>query len=504
MCRDVAAAVRDIIAVMVAGNVASADDRSAPLPRGLRFRHAAATSGFGALVTLGLTTATSLLVARGYGPAGYAVYVVASLLVFVGAVVAGFGLPLALARHIGGMRDSEALARLTTAAVLVGGASGLLVGALLAVSVRPIQHVFGLQVGALSAWVLPAVLVAAVLSDLSQSVFFGLLRPHTCLAITASGPAAMACYVLAARSAGLPLWGAIAVNTAVSGLVGVGLLAHHGLLRPRFHPSDIRIVSGGITSAAAYTAFTTFTGWADRFVVGVARGPQALGGYTSASLLVQGALRGPSQVGYLLIPAGRRSHVARSEAVAFEQGATDPLDARLLKVFALFAGATAVPLVTAAPELLRLVFGPGFEFAGSALQLLAPIAVVSSVSIPVVAALTASGQAARVPALLGGVLVPRFALLYLLTRWWGLRGTALGALGGEIVLAVAAIAVARRAGLTVPMRELSGSFALVGLVGAGGLALVGLGVPSLFAAALTTLPFILAGARHYLHVRSSA
>lgn len=462
-----------------------------------------ATSGTAALVTLALTAAASIIVARSYGPTGYAIFVFTGLVVLVGSLVAGAGLPLAVSRHVGALEAGDEVRRLVASTLKVGALAGACVGGVVSLALPIVEQWFGLEVGRGLAWALPCAVALAVVSDVGQCVYYGLLRPHASLVITATGPLATIGYVLIARAgAPLPLWGAIVTSQVVSGLVAVAALRRDRLLSRGAPLTAVSVLAGDMASAAAYTTFSTLGAWVDRFIVGTVLGPGALGGYTSATLLVQAALRGPLSVAYLLIPASRRSDdaadVGTNGQAAVVRDALDPL---LLTAFGIFAGATTAPLVIAAPEVLGLIFGSGFAFAATTLRILAPLAVVSALSVPLLAALTGSRRDTRVPAVIAAALVARILLILALTTWWGIEGAAAATVFAELVVLVLSVVVARRSGLLVRTGVLAAPAAMTGVAVAGGLLMVYLGLPPLLVAAAALLPFALMAARLQQRVR---
>jgi O-antigen/teichoic acid export membrane protein len=441
-------------------------------------RRAAALSAFEGISTLALSSLANLVLARAAGPTGYAVFVAANLFVFVSTVLAGAGLPLSLARRLGERSTEGAHATaVTTATTAVATAlSAFAVGIVVAVASPFVEHRLGLHISGWFTLALPLLIVLAVLSDVGQSAYYGLLRPSAAMAISATGPGMMLLYIVVGRlGSGAPAWGAVTVSYSVSGVLSLVLLGRSGLLSARPRMAELRELLREASSAITYTLFSTFTGSADRWVAGTTLGPNALGGYTSATLLVQATLRAPNYVGYLLVPATRRAAIE-------EPGGRDRVSASLLRTYAVFAGACTVVLMVAPAAILRFVFGPGFVFLGDSLRLMAPSILAAGVSIPALAAVTGSLEAQRLPRLLVLVLIPRVALLVLCTSLWGLAGTALATTSGEVLLAVGAVAVSRRTGSTTPYRVMLAPFGAAAVAVAVGLALTWLGMPEVAAA----------------------
>src|SRR6185503_11559250 len=187
----------------------------------------------------------------------------------------------------------------------------------------------------------PLVLLSAVISDCIQGIYFGLLRPRTVIGITVSGPAMALLYVLVRRSGvPLPIWGAVAALYLTSGLTAIGLMFRDRLLGPPVPLRELKPVFKDVAPVAAFTFFTVFSSWSDRWIVGTQLGSVAMGSYAAAIVVIQTALRIPTHVAYLLVPASSRAAWAIT-------GNSAKLNNATLGLFASFAALTTVILLLA-------------------------------------------------------------------------------------------------------------------------------------------------------------
>jgi O-antigen/teichoic acid export membrane protein len=209
-----------------------------------------------------------------------------------------------------------------------------------------------------------------------------------------------------------------------------------------------------------------------------------MGSYAAAIVVIQTALRIPTHVAYLLVPASSRAAWART-------GNSVSLNSAVLSMFASFAALMAVIILLASTNIVTFIFGAGFSLAGPVLLIMAPGLIASAISIPVMSVLTGSKKNRWVTYLLGLTLTPRILMLLFFTRRWHLQGTAVAMVLSESLLALCCVVVARKAGIQFQLRTLVRPY-LVGLLAYGsGLLMVWLEAPKLLAAAAAALIFVL-------------
>lgn len=471
-------------------------------------------TGFGSVATMALTTLAGVAVARGGGPRGYAVFVAANMLVFVSSVLFACSLPLALARHVarveeeaeqsraagnqaeGGAARREAVRRIASASLCLTSLVALASGAVIGLSLPRLEAHLQLVIGAGFAPAFPLVLLGAMVADCAIGVYLGLLRPRAVLAITASGPLLMLLYVLLRRVVPeLPLWGAVAASYGGSGIVAVVQLWRDRLLGGPLPPRAMRLVlrpvSRGMAPALAFTYFTIFSAWSDRWIVGTQLGAVPFGLYAAVAAIIQAALRVPTNIAIMLVPASAKVALhGAAQSARFNQAA--------VSAFGLFAALMIVVLLLAGPLIVRLLFGPGFAPAAPALLLMTPSLAAAAISIPLLSALTGASQsgasqsgAVRQPAFLWlGLTIPaRILLLLLLAPRWGLSGAACATALADALLAAVCVFVARRVGMPFPLGALARPAGIGLLAYAPGAALLALGVHPLVAAAVALAVF---------------
>jgi stage V sporulation protein B len=436
---------------------------------------------------MGLGLFGSIAIARNGGPAGYAHYVVANMLVFVPAVICSCGIPMALSRHVASEEEHgnhEALRRTITTVLLLLVGLALLTGASLGLNLGFFETRLDVRLGQGFALMLPLLLVSAAFADGVQGIYFGLLRPRRAIIISIAAPLATILYVLVRRTGTtLPIWGAVASFYLGSALVALYSVSSDRLLG---HPVGLKKVAPALRdlmSAAVSTLFMTFTVWSDRWIAGNYLASEALGSYAAAVVIIQAVLRVPKNMVVMLVPATAR--VATSSAVK-----NGSFNRAMISHFGLFAALITTVLMLAPGLITRTVFGYGFTFAAPALLWMTPSVLASAVSIPFISTLAGSARNRLVTYLLVFTLVPRIILLVVLTRRWSLLGTALATTLSDSLLALCCIALARVSGLSFPLLPLLRPFLLGAVAFAIGLCAMLVGVPQVPAVALALLVFV--------------
>jgi O-antigen/teichoic acid export membrane protein len=454
-----------------------------------RLASAVPITGLGSVLTLAISSLAGIAVARNAGPPGYAVFVAANMLVFAGSVLCSLGLPLALAKHVAveeevGRHEALRKANTTTLVLLLFLAACF--GIAVSYNLPSIEQHLHITFGSGFALAFPLVLLCAVTSDCVQGIYFGLLRPRTVIGITVSGPAMILVYMLLRRTEpALPIWGAVAALYVTSGLIAICLLGRDRLLGRPARFRELGQLFKDLVPAAAFTFFTIFSSWSDRWIVGAQLGAVAMGSYAAAIVVMQTALRIPTHVAWLLVPVSSRITLGGREK-------SRTLNSATLSMFASFAALMTVILLLASESIMKLLFGPGFAIAGPVLATMAIGILASAISIPFISVLTGSKRNRFVTYLLGLTIVPRILLLVFFTRRWGLQGSALAMVVSEGLLAVCCLLLASRVDIEFHLRPLIRPY-LTALMayGVGWFAIL-FGVPRLLAAAIAAVILVFA------------
>lgn len=440
------------------------------------------------MMTMGLNMLASIGLARNGGPQGYAVFVAANMLVFVMTTLCTFGLPVALAKHVAAEEEAnrhEALRRVCATTLCAALLLALAAGVSLSLNAMRLENYLNVDIGRGFAVALPLILLCAVLSDCAQGIYSGLLRPRPMIAISLLGPLAMVAYVLLRRIEilWLPIWGAVAASYVCSGLIACGLLWRDKLLAVPAALKEMRPIVKDLLPAAAFIFFTVFSAWSDRWVIGTQLGANAMGTYAAAVVVIQAALRMPTQIAWVLVPAATRAAAVGGA----EKSAS--LNRTMIGAFGLFAALVTVILMLAPATIVRFIFGGGFMLAAPALLMMAPSLLASAVTIPFISALTGSTRNRFVIYLLVLTTAPRLLLLIVFTRQWSVFGTALATVASDYLLAACCILLARKVGIEFPLQALVQPI-VIGLAAyAVGFCAVMLGAPPLFAVALALVIF---------------
>ncbi|MEP6912587.1 MAG: polysaccharide biosynthesis C-terminal domain-containing protein [bacterium] len=452
-----------------------------------RLASAVSLTGLGSVITLGLSGLVGVAVARNGGPSGYAVFVAANMIVFVTSVFCSVGMPLALGKYVAAHEETgrrETLIKTNTTALLLLLSVVLVTSLALSYNLPRLEQHLNLVIGPGFALAFPLIMVCAVISDAAQGIYFGLLRLGPVIAISVSGPAAVVVYIIVRRlETTLPIWGAVAVLYITCGLVAVSLLFRDRLLGRPGPIKELKKIIGDLIPVAAFTFFTVFSAWSDRWIVGTQLGAVAMGSYAAAVVVIQTALRIPTHVAYLLVPASSRAAWA-------SRGNSTKLNSTTLNMFASFAALMTLIILLASGSIVTVIFGPGFALAGPVLLIMAPGLIASAISIPIMSVLTGSKKNRWVTYLLGLTLVPRILMLMFFTRRWDLQGTAVAMVFSESLLALCCILVARKIGIPFELRKLMRPYLLALLAYGLGLLMVLLGLPKLVAAGAAAAVFV--------------
>ncbi|MDT4955060.1 MAG: Polysaccharide biosynthesis protein [Acidobacteriota bacterium] len=452
-----------------------------------RLASAISLTSIGSVMTLAISTLANIAIARNGGPTGYATFVAANMLIFVSGVLCSFGLPLALAKYVAAEEEEgrhENMRRCCMTAFALVLLVALISGLAISVNVPRLERYLNISIGPGFAIAFPLVLLCTVAADCISGIYYGLLRPRSVILITIAGQLAMIFYILA-RGTGviaLPIWGAVAASYICSGLTAGYKSWRDRLLSAPSSISEIRPILKEVPPTATFTFFTTFSAWSDRWIVGTQLGAVAMGSYAAAVVVTQAALRVPTQVAYLLVPASTKVAVGGAEQSA-------RFNRAILGVFGIFAALITVVIVLAPANIVRLIFGPEFTLAAPVLLIMAFSLLSSAISIPFISALTGSTRSRLVIFLLGVILLPRVLLLLFLTRGWSLLGAALATVLSDGLLALCCILLARRIGLNFSLRPLARPYLVGALAFTVGFAALLLNAPHLLAVALAVIVF---------------
>lgn len=474
-------------------------DSASPPRLSKRIKTAASITAVGSVLTMGLSTLCGIAVARSGGPAAYAVFVAANMILFVCGVLCQCGLVIPLSKHIAVAEESGHFGEVRhwcATVLLVLVLVALFVGAVTAWQMPRLENYLHVAMGPGYALLFPLLLALTVASYCSNGIYGGLLRPQRIMATTTAGPLAMLFYILARyvqlkQGAGgvLPIWGAVATSYGVSGLVALVQLRSDNLLGRPLPLGALRKLVKDVPLALSFDFFMVFSNWSDRWIIGAQLGAQSMGLYSAAAAIIQAALRIPTNIASLLVPAS--SKVAQA---GIEKSAR--FNAALVRAFGLFAMLMLVIILLAGADILRLLFGPGFLPAAPALALMTPCLIAAGITMPFLSAFT--GAAAEsdttrnrtIMLLLAATLAPRLLLLYFGTRSGGLHGTAAATALADLLLACCCVVAARRSGLVFPLRALGLPLALGVVSGSVGWMLLRVGMPSPLAAVIAAALFV--------------
>lgn len=451
---------------------------------------AASVTGLSSVLALVFGTLANAIVARHGGPQGYAAFVAANMLVFGSAAFSECGLSLALAKHVAHEEEQgrhDRVRRINTTTLGVMAAIALVIGLIVALNLAALEKQLlgpNILLGEGFAVAFPLILVCTLVAYGASGIYYGLLRPRANLIIWAAGPPAMVIYILLRRAGWpLPIWGAVATSYITSGLVASYQLWRDQMLGAPLPLRELRPVLQDLVPAASFTFFTVFSTWCDRWMVGAQLGALHLGLYAAAVAVIQAALRVPTNISYMIVPASTKAALGGS-------GQSARLNAVVVEAFGWFAALMSVLILLTAPLIVQVLFGPGFLLAVPALLYMTPSLLAAAINYPFMSALTGGTRDYRLILLLSLTIPLRLLLLWSFTRYWGVSGTALATALADCLLALYCILLARKAAITLPLHALARP-CLMALVAYGaGAGALWLGAPQLVAAALALAAFV--------------
>ncbi len=418
---------------------------------GRRVAGAMSVTGLGSVLSMGLNAAAGIVIARRVGPAGYASFVAANMVVFVSAILCQCSLPLVLAKHIAReeeLQRHETVRRLCATTLMWALGLALACGSVIAWNLGFLERHLRVAWGAGFAPVFPLILGCAIAGNCAVGTYLGLLRPARVLAVTAGGPLLMLLCVAARwHGAPWPMWSLVALSNAGSGFIGVLQLSRDRLLGRVLPPRAMRPLLRDVPPAFSFTFLMVFSTWSDRWIVGSHLGAAPLGLYSAAVSIVQSALRVPTNIAQLLVPASARAGLGEARDQAH-------FNAAIVSAFGWFSVLLALVLLLAGDAIVRGLFGELFAGAAPALLLMTPTLLAAMITLPLMSALTGSDSPLTARVLF--VTLPlRVLLLIGGTRWAGLLGTALATALGDVMLAACCFVMARRGGMAFPLRALA-------------------------------------------------
>ena len=380
----------------------------------------------GRLASLALQLAHFAVLARAFGPDDFGSFAAGLALASMVGVAAELGLPTTVLIERATDDRSTVWSR-ALAAVLVTSAVAVVIGAMVAtVVLRAGARLAALM---LLGWVVAARirLVAVAVRQADYHTGRAVASELTARSVALAGAGAGA---VAVTGAG-PLTATIAAALVAGDLAGTAVAWP---ARPRpVHRREVLDLIGrsrdfGLTAAAASVHSRVDQVLLSSF--GAGRG----GPYAVAYRLVDAALAIATAVTAAAVPLLGRCQPDERERLA----------RALTAAAAVFALATAVVLVAAAPVLVSVVGGPGYDDAVDLVRILALVLVVAVVNVPLLHLLVVEGRSRLLFRLALAMVACNAGLNMVAIPRAGATGAALATLASEIVGLVVVTATARR------------------------------------------------------------
>jgi O-antigen/teichoic acid export membrane protein len=388
---------------------------------------------FGARTVGGLVA--TILVARTLGPEEFGRFQFALALTLLLSFLVMLGLPKLLVRELA-RRPSEAVVRIDSA-LLITLAAGSAVSLLL----------FGLSrildTGAALLVMAGVTLIADSATRVVMALFWAFERMKYEAVSVGAQEAAFVALTLAVLARGSGVEGVMFAYLAsrMIGLLVAWLIATtklHCPTRPRWHPGVVRQMLRASMPFAIDDALSLAYVRIDAVLLGVFKGPRAVGLYQSATNLVLYLNILPRMVNMSMYPQMSRAWPDR------------PSELRRLRDASLrLLGAIAMPLAVGsfllAPRIFGFVYGPEFESAAGFYQILVLIVPFRMLGNTLGTALTSADRQAQRALLVGAAAALNIGLNLILIPTWSIQGAVVATLVTESGLFLAYALLLRRA-----------------------------------------------------------
>jgi|LGVF01.1.fsa_nt_gb stage V sporulation protein B len=374
------------------------------------------------VISLGLGIVIHSLIGRIYGPEGLGLY--ASFMMFIGlySMFAIFGIPSALSKYIAEYEEKQEFKKIkeSFSSVLIFVTFSSLMMGLLAYYITPylagVMHIDAPS--ELYVFVLVALLFF-IYSQVSQSFYRGLLNALKSSLIQIISLVGILGIVLYAYFfAQIPVYYAIVFGYVVSGFFGLLLCIKDRAIATIFSKNELYKILKFALPIALMSYFGFIAQWTDRIVLGIYLGVAEIGLFTAGMMIIQATRQIPASLTPILVPSYSKIHVYGKENV--ERALN--LNIKLAAIFLFFVGSLTLLYAT---DIVFIIYGSNFGQTVLILQILSIGTFLTAITIPTTTLITGSGHP-KLNLYLNLMGIPtQIILIVLLTKYYGMVGTAI-------------------------------------------------------------------------------
>lgn len=393
------------------------------------------------LLFLVLSVIIQSLIGRIYGPSGLGLY--ASFMMFIGlySMFAIFGIPAALSKYIAEYDEKQKFSKIResfSSALIFATLTSLGIG-LLGYYITPyLASAMHLEAPSKMSLFILIALISFVYSQISQSFFRGLLDALKSSFIQIIPFLGILCIVLYAYFFNLiPVYHAIVLGYFLSGVIGMLLCIKENIITVNISRGELyKILKFGLP-VALMSYFVFVSQWIDRITLGVYLGVMEIGIFTAGLVIVNAIRQVPLSLNPILIPAYSKINVYGKESVerAFN------LNVKLASIFLFLMGSL---VFLYADAMVFLLFGSDFNQTIIILKILSIQIFLSAITLPTSTLIMGIGYP-KLNMYLSFVGVPiRVLLVILLTKYYGIWGTAIANVLSGVLFVFGSIFISSR------------------------------------------------------------
>lgn len=383
------------------------------------------------IASLILALLVQSLIVKIYGAVGLGLYSVFLMFINIYSLLSIFGLPAALSKYVAEYEEMGKIqeARISFNSILIFSLlSSILIGIVSRYITFSLAKILHIEATADLLWFISFSILFFNFSRLTQAFNQGLLKSFNSSIIQIApfvGMILLICFGYFYGS--MPVYYLIAGGYILSAIVGLFSSVKIEKKEPIFLWSSlVKVIVFAIPIAITSQLFFV-SQWLDRFVLGLYIGVAEVGIYTASLTIILGMLQIPTSLNLVLLPSFSKVNIYGKEKLekAFNLN---------IKFFAIFLYLGGILVFLFAEQIIYFLFSSRFEEFRQAITVLKILSVnlfLSAITIPASSLITGGGrpQLTAIISVIGVVFQLFFAVL--LTKLFGIIGTAIG---GDVTL----------------------------------------------------------------------
>ena len=388
------------------------------------------------VIYLGLGVLIHSLIGRIYGPEGIGFYAAFLMFVQLYSMFAIFGLPTALSKYTAEHEEKGEHVEITkifSSLLIFATFSSIIIGIVSRFITPHLARVMHIESTADLSFFVSVGLLFFSYSMLCQALFQGLLKAFKSALIQNLSFFAILLVILYAYFFNkIPVYYAVVFGYFASGILGIWLGWRQGVLKWQFNKDAfLKIVKFAIPIAiGAYLFF--ISQWIDRFTIGAFLGMKEMGIFTAGMTIIQATRRIPASLTPILIPSYSKINVYGKEKI----GKALNLNIKIGAIFLFFAGSLTFLY---AKDIISILYGSKFSQTVLILQILSIGTFLTAITLPASTLITGSGHP-KLNLYLNFIGIPtQIILIVLLTKHYGIVGTAIANLLVGLVYVLGAL-----------------------------------------------------------------